>query len=327
MKNILVTGAKGYIGAKICLLLSKNKNYNVTALSRKNAHDKSDWHESVKNVITGDVTNIETIRELAKMKFEIIIHLVSLDHHKSENNPNDVSSVNVLPTWNLLNEFSKNGSLKKFIYFSTFQVYGKVPLATISEEFITLPQNTYGLTHLLSEQICNYYNKSTDINCINVRLSNSYGSPVFLENNCWWLVINDLCKTAFYDKKIILLSDGSPQRDFIHSSDVYNAVDVLIQTQIKNLQNNTYHVSSGETLTILELAHVVKSVYKSRYEIDIEIILPNKSISNNPNIYSNSERYTVDNTKLKSLGFIPKTSLLTGVNETFEFLENQYDNN
>ena len=185
----------------------------------------------------------------------------------------------------------------------------------------------YGLTHLLSEQICNYYNKSTDINCINVRLSNSYGSPVFLENNCWWLVINDLCKTAFYDKKIILLSDGSPQRDFIHSSDVYNAVDVLIQTQIKNLQNNTYHVSSGETLTILELAHVVKSVYKSRYEIDIDIILPNKSISNNPNIYSNSERYTVDNTKLKSLGFIPKTSLLTGVNETFEFLENQYDDN
>ena len=79
-------------------------------------------------------------------------------------------------------------------------------------------------------------------------------------------------------------------------------------------------------MTILELAHVVKSVYKSRYEIDIEIILPNKSISNNSNIYSNSERYTVDNTKLKSLGFVQKTSLSTGINETFEFLEKQYDN-
>lgn len=321
VKNILVTGATGYVGAKMCLQLSKNKNYNVTALSRKNTHDKSDWYESVKNIIIGDVRDIETIRELAKMRFEIIIHLVSLDHHKSENNPNDVSSVNVLPTWNLLNEFSKNGSLKKFIYFSTVQVYGKFPLAKISEESITFPQNAYGLTHLMSEQICNYYNISTNINCINVRLSNSYGSPVFLDNNCWWLVINDLCKTAFYKKKIILLSDGSPQRDFIHTTDVYNALDILIQTQMKNFQNNTYNVSSGETLTILELAHVVKSVYKLRYEIEIEIILPNKSTSDNPNKYLNSERYTVDNAKIKSLGFIPRTSLSTGINETFEFLD------
>ena len=51
-------------------------------------------------------------------------------------------------------------------------------------------------SHLLSENICNYYNDKTETDCINVRLSNSYGSPIFKENNCWWLVINDLCKTA-----------------------------------------------------------------------------------------------------------------------------------
>lgn len=322
MKNLLVTGATGYLGAKLCLLLSKNKNYNVTALSRETKHDKSHWHQSIKNVTYGDVTHIDTIRKLAKKDFDIVIHLVSLDHNKSENNPNDVANVNVLSTWNLLNEFSKNGNLKKFIYFSTFQVYGKVPSVTITEAHTTSPQNTYGLTHLLSEEICNYYNKSTNINCINVRLSNSYGSPVFIKNNCWWLVINDLCKTAFYDNKIKLLSDGSPQRDFIHISDVFNAVNALIQTKTKEIQNNTYHVSSGKTLTILQLAHVVKSVYKLRYKKDIQIILPDKTISENPNIYSKSERFTVDNSKLKSIGFKPTISLSTGINEIFEYLEN-----
>ena len=37
---------------------------------------------------------------------------------------------------------------------------------------------------LLSENICNYFNDKTETECINVRLSNSYGSPVFKENNC-----------------------------------------------------------------------------------------------------------------------------------------------
>ena len=131
-----------------------------------------------------------------------------------------------------------------------------------------------------------------------------------------------MCKTAFYDNKIKLLSDGSPQRDFIHISDVFNAVNALIQTKTKEFQNNTYHVSSGKTLTILQLAHVVKSVYKLRYKKDIQIILPDKTISENPNIYSKSERFTVDNSKLKSIGFKPTISLSTGINEIFEYLEN-----
>ena len=88
--------------------------------------------------------------------------------------------------------------------------------------------NIYGLTHFLSEDICSYYNVNTETDCINVRLSNSYGSPVFMENNCWWLVINDLCKTAFSKDEIKLLSDGSPQRDFIQSSDICRAIEILI---------------------------------------------------------------------------------------------------
>ena len=67
------------------------------------------------------------------------------------------------------------------------------------------PINAYGLTHLLSENICNYYNAKRETDCINVRLSNSYGSPVFNENMCWWLVVNDLCKSAFLKNKIDLL--------------------------------------------------------------------------------------------------------------------------
>ncbi len=41
------------------------------------------------------------ISDLANKNFDVVIHLISLDHHKSEDNPNFVSSFNVMPTWNL----------------------------------------------------------------------------------------------------------------------------------------------------------------------------------------------------------------------------------
>ena len=79
----------------------------------------------------------------------------------------------------------------------------KIPNEIITEDNSPAPLNIYGLTHFLSEDICSYYNVNTETKCINVRLSNSYGSPVFNENSCWWLVVNDLCKSAFLKNKIL----------------------------------------------------------------------------------------------------------------------------
>ena len=324
INKILITGACGYLGARLSKYLAEN-GFSITAFDSFDPSSYTQWTSLMEEVIVGDIRDENLIADLAKKQFDVVIHLISLDHRKSDNNPNFVNSINVMPTWNLLENFSKSG-LNKFIYFSTFQVYGKVPSKDITEDFNPTPQNTYGLTHLLSENICNYFNDKFEINCINVRLSNSYGSPIFKENNCWWLVINDLCKTAYEENKIKLLSDGSPQRDFIHISDVCNGIEIIINTDKKDLQNNTYHISSGKTLTILELAHAVKSVYQEYFHQDIQVILPyKKKVSDNPDTFSETERYIVNNSKLKSLGFTPETNLKSGINEIFDYMKNTHE--
>ena len=320
MKKVLVTGSCGYLGARLSKHLAEN-GYSITAFDSFDPSDYSQWTSIMEEVIVGDIRDETTHSSLAEKQFDAAIHLISLDRHKSEDKPNFVSSINVMPTWNLLDKLTRYG-LEKFIYFSTIHVYGKIPNKIITENHTLSPLNAYGLTHLLSENICNYFNIKTEINCINVRLSNSYGSPVFKENNCWWLVINDLCRTAYKENKIKLLSDGSPQRDFIHSSDVCRAVEIIINTKQNNIQNNTYHISSGETLTILELAHAVKAVYQERYNQDIQVILPNKIILDDPDTFSESERYVIDNSELNTLGFKPQTGLKNGIKEIFDYLEN-----
>ena len=278
------------------------KGYNVTVFDSYRPSNYNEWILLMDEIIIGDISDESAISRLADKNFDIVIHLISLDHYKSENDPNFVSSINVMPTWNLLDSFTKNG-LKRFIYFSTIHVYGNLPSGIITEDQIPQPSNAYGLTHLLSENICNYYNEKTETECINVRLSNTYGSPVFKENNCWWLVINDLCKTAVENNEIRLKSDGSPQRDFIHGDDVAKAIDILINYK-NNTGDNIFHIASGQILTILELAHRVKSVYTKMYDKEIDIILPDNSISEYPDSDNSKDidRYVISTKRLKNLG-------------------------
>lgn len=321
MKKIIITGGNGYIGARLSLFFA-NKGFHVIPVCFPKAPNCEDWKSRMFHIVVGDIRQEEIITKISEFNPDVIIHLVSLDHFDSEQAPTIVNDVNVLPTWRLLDACTKNG-LKKFIYFSTIQVYGKLPNSIIDEGQPLKTVNTYGLTHLLSEQICDHFNRKTNTDVISIRLSNSYGAPIFDDNNCWWLVINDLCKNAYLNKKIQLFSDGYPQRDFIHGKDVCLAIEKLIDNQNKLIENNVYHISSGETLTILEIALIIKNVYQNRYGQNLPILTPNKVFLDEDTL-PEVERYKISNRKIMNLGFSPKFNLLAGINDLFDYLEKKH---
>ena len=321
--KIVITGGNGYIGARLSQFLA-NKGEQVIPVCYPSIPENKTWKSKMFSILKGDLRQNETITKIAELKPDVLVHLVSLDHFDSEKEPKFVNDVNVLPTWRLLDACTKNG-LKKFIYFSTIQVYGKLPNAIIDETQPVNTTNTYGLTHLLSEQICDHYNRKTATNVISIRLSNSYGDPIFDENNCWWLAINDLCKSAFLKKEIRLLSDGTPQRDFIHGNDVCNAIKNIVDYKPKLTENNIYHVSSGVTLTIMEIAEKVSNVYQNRYNQKIPIITHNNVILENQAV-SIIEKYLISNKKIMNIGFAPLYDLQTGINDLFNYLENSHAN-
>jgi len=317
--KILITGINGYLGSHITSELL-NQGHDITGLTIEDFSSANPWKGFNVDIIIGDIRDKALLNKISKKQFDAIIHLVSLDHFGSEGEVEFVNSINVIPTWNLLDIFTKKG-LTKFIYFSTQQVYGKLDNANVDETYPTAPINNYGLTHLMSEDIVKMYNNKISTDAISVRLSNSYGNPVFNENNCWWLVVNDLCKTAYENNKIQLKSDGSPIRDFIHVTDVANAVNKLLVTDTKN--ENVFNISSGKTFSILKLAHIVKEVYYKRYNKDIDVILKNGLISETSEIYDNDEVYFINPSKLNSIGFKAQVNLHEGINMLFDYLEKQ----
>lgn len=310
-KKILITGGSGYIGARLCLHFA-NEGYAVTSLCHSKIPSDQDWVSKMEKVIIGDVRDELFISELAEDNYDVVVHLVSLDHHQSNSSPTFVSTVNIIPVWSLLDIFSKQ-ALKKFIYFSTAQIYGALSDEQVLENQILKPQNPYGLTHQIGEVLCDYYNRNSSVDCSVIRLSNSYGAPLFEENNCWWLVVNDLCQMAYRKKEITLQSDGSPLRDFIHGWDVCSGVQAVIETNDKHL---IYNLSSGKTLSILAIAEKVKEVYLHRYGVELIIT---KAKSENNNVKKTA--YKIDNSLIFGIGFEPKWSLEMGINDLFDFLE------
>lgn len=323
MKKALILGANGYIGAKLSTYLSDH-NYLIDGVCYPQIPVDKNWQNKFNKLYNLDLKVSENIDIITNSFYETVINLVSLDHNESNGEPNYVNSVNVMPTINLLKYFSEKENLNRFIYFSTIHVYGQIPPCIITEEQEPNPKNIYGLTHLLAEQVCNYYNNNSGINCIVVRLSNSYGSPIFKDNNCWCLAVNEMCKSAFYKEGIYLKSNGYAQRDFIHSLDVCRALEILTNDTNKTLINNIYHVSSGRTYTILELSHIVKKVFNERYNKKIDVFLPDSSISEDFAFLKRNKYYTISNEKIKQLGFIPETELEQGMLELFYYFEHNH---
>lgn len=309
-KKILVTGGSGYIGARLCLHLS-NEGYAVTALCHSKIPSDEMWVAKMDKVLIGNVGDDLFLKEIADYEYDILIHLVSLDHNQSNGNPSLVSSVNIIPVWSLLDVFSKRG-LKKFVYLSTAQVYGMLRDEVVTENNRLFTKNAYSLTHQIGEVICEYYSRTTEVDCHVVRLSNSYGAPIFEENNCWWLVVNDLCRMAYTEKEIVLQSDGTPLRDFIHGWDVCKGIQTILETSENHM---IYNLSSGTTLSIIEIAEKIKEVFTNRYGIRITIKVAEQKNNLQTGVYK------IDNTLISTLGFKTKWSLEDGINDLFDYLE------
>ncbi len=317
--KILITGGNGYLGSRLCQFLSLN-GHQVTAVCHREKHYRKNWNSLIHQIIYADIKKIETIKQISSIKTDVLIHLVSLDQHNSEKDNKEAMDINVLPTWNLLEQCTANG-LKKFIYFSTIHVYGHNQNGLVEETQSPTPINAYGLTHYLSEKICNYYMRKADTDCINIRLSNSYGSPVFSDANCWDLILNDITRSAFIEKKIVLKTDGSAIRDFIHFSDICNGINKILNVTEFN-GKNTIHFSSSKSLTMLDVAILVQSIYFKRYNQEIpiyingnELWVGSTSSKNNTNIISNALA------KSFSINFNKK--LEDGIEDLFNYLESE----
>lgn len=266
MKKLLITGGLGNLGSWITAHFAK-QGYEVFVLT-KNSRTLTEKHHY--KLIFADIGNLASLKEadLTSYGFEYVIHTASVNDGFVDDYPHIALQVNALGTRNLL-EVIKEMSIKHFVYFSTFQVYGKYD-GTITEDTPTLPKHDYGTTHLFAEIYVKQFHKTHQLPFTILRLTNSYGCPKDYNSSKWYLVLNDLSKSAFENKEIVLKSNGKAPRDFIWMGSVAQMVEDLLN--LETVPNDIYNVSGEETIQILDVAEEVQKAYQTKYGQTISIL-------------------------------------------------------
>ncbi len=305
-KKLLITGGLGNIGSWITEHFANN--YEVYVLSK----NTSVQLECKYTIIQADIGNYNQLKSKLNIEFDYCIHTASYNESFHENYPKNALLINSLGTRNLI-EVLKNTKIKRFIYLSTFHVYGENK-GVITENTELNPKNDYASTHLFAEYYLKQFFYTDNFPFIIFRLTNSYGVLKYINSSKWYLVLNNLVKLAYEKDKIVLNSNGKAKRDFIWMGDVCSIIERSLDFKLSN--SNIFNLSSGITFSMMDLAYKVQDVYQQRYNKSINIFI-------NPEDKTLSLELKIDNSKLKELGdFNFSNKFNAEINNIFDLLEN-----
>ena len=287
--RVLITGAQGFVGGKIAQAFCA-KGYEVVLGSRVQIDPSSFTNKANSALINwSDTSSLEA----ACKDVDMVIHASGMNALDCSIDPLEAFEVNALHTGKLINA-AISQKVKRLIYISTAHVYSNPLLGEISED--TCPKNLhpYATSHLAGE---NLLLANKDIQGIVLRLSNAFGPPVNKSVNCSMLLVNDLCRQAIEEKKILLRSDASQLRDFVSMTDVVNVIEHFIDLTVQSDQENIFNVGGEFTISIGQMAEMISSRAQLLfgYKPRITIIDPKRRYD------GENLKYSIE--KLKSTGF------------------------
>lgn len=295
--KVLLTGGFGYLGGRLALGLRARGHEVVLAGRRVRESGSLGMATAAFDVLS----SVDDLRGVVRAHAaDTIVHLAALDEIEAVRDPDLAVRVSGEGTRRLI-EACKGEGLSRFVYFSTFHVYGRWFPSRIDEDTATKASHPYAVAHLAGEGFCREANETGGPSCVVFRMSNGYGAPADLAVERWTLVHNAFCKEAVTKGTVTLASSGTQRRDFVWLDDVAQATDLALRASREALGESVFALGGGKTLTIFELASVVAARATEKLGREIPVVRP----SSGPE--SPDFTYAID--RLRALGYRPNDRL------------------
>ena len=257
-KNVLVTGAAGFIGANFAeYFVTKHPDYNIIVLDKLTYAGNLDNLKKVIDKITfvkGDICDFDFILDLFK-KYDIngVIHFAAESHvDNSIKNPFVFTQTNVIGTHTLLEAAKQvwgEGSPNKFVHISTDEVYGSLKEdGYFTETSPIKPSSPYSASKASSDLIALAYKETFKMNVNVTNCSNNYGPYQHNEK-----LIPHMIKLALNDEKLPVYGEGLNIRDWLFVEDHCEAIDIVLHQGKKGERYNIGGHNEKRNIEIVKL--------------------------------------------------------------------------
>jgi dTDP-glucose 4,6-dehydratase len=345
IKNILVTGGAGFIGANfVHYWLANNPQDNVLVLDALTyAGNKANLHPVIEHpnftFVKGDICDTELVEKLLKEhKLDTIVHFAAESHvDRSITGPDAFIETNILGTYSLLKAAKKvwideptaegkSPIPHRFHHVSTDEVYGTLSATdpAFTEETAYAPNSPYSASKAASDHLVRAYHHTYGLEVTTSNCSNNYGPYHFPEKLIPLIITNIL-----FNKPLPVYGDGQQIRDWLYVTDHARGIELVLNN---GRIGENYNIGGNNEWANIDIVNVVCKLMNEAFTNNAELAarFPQAELA----MLGNSEalityvtdraghdrRYAIDATKTNNeLGYQPVESFETGIKKTVEW--------
>ena len=276
-KNILITGADGFIGSHLTETLVRT-GHKVRALVMYNSFNSWGWLDTLEpelksklEVIAGDIRDPNGVRKVME-GIDIVFHLAALIAIPfSYNSPDSYVDTNLKGTLNIL-QAGRALNTERVLVTSTSEVYGTAKFVPITELHPRQPQSPYSASKIGADCIAESFYRSFDLPVTIVRPFNTYGPRQSAR-----AIIPTIITQLLSGNEEIKLGDISPTRDLLYVSDTVNGFMKIADCD--SLIGHDVNIATETEVTVGDLARIIIDQInpKAKVVLDSQRIRPAKS--------------------------------------------------
>jgi len=301
--KIFVAGHNGLVGSELVKTLKKQGYNNIITANR-----------SELNLLN----QIDVQSYLMKNKPDYVFNCAAKVGGIHDNNTKRAEYIyeNIMIQSNLIH-WSYKAGVKKFLFLGSSCIYPKNCPQPIKEEYLLTSElektnEPYAIAKISGVKMIESYNKQYNLNYLSVMPTNLYGSTADnydLETSHVFAAMIRKFRDAVVLKhdKVVLWGDGSPYREFMHVSDLADALIFLMNNNEYDKNNPIFNIGTGKDITIKELAEKISNLTGFKGEILWDDTKPNGTY-----------KKQLDTSKINELGWFPKIELDDGIETTIE---------
>ena len=227
---------------------------------------------------------------------------------ESWQNPDHWYQTNVVANVRLHDQLRHINSLRKYVHVSTPEVYGSCS-GLVDESHLFSPSTPYATSRVACDMHLLNFFKNYDFPVVFTRAANVYGPGQQL-----YRIIPRTILCIKLGKKLQLHGGGKSLRSFIHIRDVAEAT---LDIAAKASPPNAFHLSTDQHVSIRNLVELIFIKMGADFE---------KLVEASPDRPGKDDAYLLDSSKAKKeFDWEPKVSLEEGIEETIDWVQNNFD--